>query len=162
MSESSIPNNSDAALDRFTHFLQGRDLRMTNQRKLILDVFWQLDHVTPEELLHAVKSRGASVGQATIYRTLRLFVESGIADELLINDGSARYEKSDSPHHDHLICVMCGGIIEFVNDEIEALQESIAKSFNMVITDHHLTLYARPVSPEDCKLGRCTKVLQTG
>ena len=87
MTDISIPNNSDAALERFTHFLQGRDLRMTNQRKLILDVFWQLDHVTPEELLHAVKARGASVGQATIYRTLRLFVEAGIADELLIKDG---------------------------------------------------------------------------
>lgn len=120
-------------------------LKTTNQRELIVDVFLRCsDHVSVEELLTRVRERSAKVGYATVYRTMKLLVEASLAAPRQFGDGQTRYEVSgaETPHHDHLICVQCGLILEFEDDEIEALQDKVAQrlgSFHIV--RHKLELY---------------------
>jgi Fur family transcriptional regulator, ferric uptake regulator len=117
-----------ALKDRWTEFLRQQKLNTTQQRELIVDAFLRHhEHISIDELLAKVRRKSAGVGYATVYRTLRLLVDSGLANARQFEDGQTRYEVAGA-HHDHLICVKCGLILEFENDEIERLQEEMAQS----------------------------------
>lgn len=138
------------ARSQFFQFLSKQKLKFTSQRGLIFDVFWHSkDHVSPEELYNLVKQIDPQIGQATVYRTLKLLCESGIAREVNFDDGVARYEPAfGQSHHDHLICKDCGRSVEVVNPRIEQLQEELAKEHNFILTGHKMYLFG--VCP-DCK-----------
>jgi Fur family ferric uptake transcriptional regulator len=124
------------------HMLK-RGLRSTDQRRLIVETFFQApNHVSIEELLSQVRAQDPKVGYATVYRTLKLLTECGVAFERKFGDGLTRYELADDhSHHDHLICIDCGKIIEFEEPQIEELQETIAKRHGFVVTSHKHEMY---------------------
>ena len=127
--------------ERWREYLQKHSLNVTQQREAIVDAFLRCqDHVSIDELLARVRKRHKKVGYATVYRTLKLLVESGLAHERQFGDGQARFEVAGE-HHDHLICAKCGLILEFEDDEIERLQEKVAErlgGFNVVRHRHEL------------------------
>ena len=131
------------AIEAFDHYLHGKGLRMTPQRRLILEVFLKdKGHMASEELHDAVRRRDPGVGQATVYRTLKLLAESGLAKELRFGDGVTRYEpKYGQEHHDHLICERCKTTLEIVDQRIEDLQEELAARYGYTLTGHRLYLY---------------------
>lgn len=117
-------------------------LRMTDQRRTIADVLEAADdHPDVEELHRRAQALDATISIATVYRTVKLFEEAGIIDKLEFGDGRARYEDSSRDHHDHLIDLSTGEVIEFVDPEIEALQEKIAAKLGYELRDHRLELY---------------------
>lgn len=121
-------------------------LRMTNQRKTIAHILEASDdHPDVEELYARASSQDASISIATVYRTVKLFEEAGILDKLEFGDGRARYEDAEREHHDHLIDMNSGQVIEFVDTEIEALQEKIAEKLGYKLIGHKLELYGVPI-----------------
>lgn len=121
-------------------------LRMTDQRRTIAQVLQEAeDHPDVEEVHNRASSRDPRISIATVYRTVKLFEESGILEKLEFGDGRARYEVADRDHHDHLIDLNSGEVIEFVDDEIEALQERIAAKLGYNLKGHRLELYGVPV-----------------
>jgi Fur family ferric uptake transcriptional regulator len=121
-----------------------RGLRMTDQRRVIARVLSEAsDHPDAEELYGRASDIDPKISLATVYRTVRLFSEAGIIETHDFRDGRARYETADEDHHDHLIDVTTGEVIEFVDDEIEALQEKIAKKLGYELVDHRLELYGK-------------------
>jgi Fur family ferric uptake transcriptional regulator len=131
------------AKSRFEQFLEERGLRMTPQRSLIVDVFLKTErHVSSEDLYSLVKRKDRAVGQATVYRTLKLLSESGIAREVDFGEGLTRYEHEyGHEHHDHLICERCRKSIEVVDPRIEELQEKLARDHGFVMTSHKLDIF---------------------
>lgn len=122
-----------------------RGLRMTDQRRTIARVLESAtDHPDVEELYNRASSIDPKISIATVYRTVKLFEESGILEKHEFGDGRARYETADRDHHDHLIDVTTGHVIEFVDPEIEALQEKIAARLGYELKDHRLELYGVP------------------
>ncbi len=123
-------------------YLTAHGLRNTHQREVILAELLSFgQHVTTEELWDRVKAIDSSIGYATVYRTLRLFTECGIASKHDFGGGSARFESDSGHHHDHMICTQCGKIIEFENEEIERLQDEVAASHQFKINSHRMELY---------------------
>jgi len=125
-------------------YLSEQGLKATRQRDLIVDVFFGSGgHLRVDELLFQVRSIDPKVSQATVYRTMRLLKESGLAEERRFGDGQARYEPSgeEDEHHDHLICEKCGTIVEFIDEEIEKLQTEVASRHGFVIASHKMELY---------------------
>jgi Fur family ferric uptake transcriptional regulator len=121
-----------------------KGLRSTDQRRLIVETFFlnAHDHVSIEELLAQVRSEDPRVGYATVYRTLKLLTDSGVAFERRFGDGLTRYELADdTSHHDHLICVECGDITEFEEPHIEELQDAIARKHGFELRSHKHELY---------------------
>jgi len=126
----------------FDQFARGRSLKSTQQRQLILDVFFRAGgHISADELLSRVRRKSARIGYATVYRTLKLLCQAGLADERRFGAGFALYEKAAAHHHDHLICTSCGRIAEFQNDQIETLQEEMARRHGFTITHHKHEIY---------------------
>jgi Fur family ferric uptake transcriptional regulator len=136
-----------AQLEHFRAMLQAymvkKGLRSTDQRRLIIETFFHSDnHVSIEELLAQVRESDPRVGYATVYRTLKLLTECGIAYERRFGDGLTRYELADeAAHHDHLICIECGDIVEFEEPRIEELQEKIAHKHGFLLRSHKHELY---------------------
>lgn len=129
---------------RLQAYMAKKGLRSTAQRRLIVDTFFEgAPHMTIEDLLNEVRTRDKGIGYATVYRTLKLLAESGVASERRFGDGLSRYELADEAkhHHDHLICVNCGKIIEFEEPRIEALQDEIARRYGFTITSHKHEMY---------------------
>lgn len=124
-------------------YMNKKVLRSTDQRKLIVETFFHSDnHVSIEELLAKVRSQDPRVGYATVYRTLKLLAECGVANERRFGDGLTRYELADdTSHHDHLICLECGDITEFEEAQIEELQEGVARKYGFVLRSHKHELY---------------------
>jgi Fur family ferric uptake transcriptional regulator len=124
-------------------YLHEKGLKSTTQRDDIIDVFFKTStHINLEELLKRVRRRNPKVGYATVYRTMKLLTECGIAIERQFGDGQTRYEHiPDDSHHDHCICVKCGKIIEFENQKIEHLQKEIAEKLSFTVSNHKLELY---------------------
>ncbi|MFO0669179.1 MAG: Fur family transcriptional regulator [Polyangiaceae bacterium] len=145
--ESAPPPKSTEVLDHFREILQAhmakKGLRSTDQRHAIVEAFFLApNHVSIEELLGQVRAEHPKVGYATVYRTLKLLAECGVANERQFGDGLTRYELADeSSHHDHLICVECGSITEFEEPKIEALQEEIARRHGFTLRTHKHELY---------------------
>ncbi len=120
-----------------------KGLRSTDQRRLIVETFFKSpNHVSIEELLAQVRTQDPKVGYATVYRTLKLLTECGVAFERRFGDGLARYELADdASHHDHLICVDCGAIVEFEEPRIETMQEAVAEEHGYELRSHKHELY---------------------
>jgi Fur family ferric uptake transcriptional regulator len=135
------PDDTAELKERWHTYIQDRRLNTTAQREAIVEQFLRTkDHVSIDELLGKVRKRHPKVGYATVYRTLKLLVDSGLAVERQFGDGQARYEVVGD-HHDHLICVKCSLILEFEDDEIERLQDRIAErlgSFTVLRHRHEL------------------------
>lgn len=129
--------------------MEKRGLRKTEQREVIVETFFKSPHhISIEELLAVVRQKDPRVGYATVYRTLKLLTECGVAFERKFGDGLTRYELADeSSHHDHLICVDCGKIIEFEEPQIEELQERIAARHGFTLKTHKHEMYG---SCSDC------------
>jgi Fur family transcriptional regulator, ferric uptake regulator len=127
----------------FQNFATAKGLRSTRQRDIILDVFLSThEHVSVEELYLKIKSIHPGIGSATVYRTLKLFSEAGLANEILLHDGQTRYEHvMAGEHHDHLVCTGCNSIIEFENETIEKLQEEVAARHGFLIKSHKMEIY---------------------
>ena len=107
------------------------------------------DHPDVETVYERASAIDAKIGLATVYRTLRLFEEATILERHDFGDGRARYEEMPDEHHDHLIDIRSGTVIEFRNEEIEAIQELIAKRLGYRLVDHRLELYAVPLKPDE-------------
>ena len=119
-----------------------RGLRITEQRRVIARVLSESDDHPDVELLHKRASAiDAKISIATVYRTVRLFEEAGILDRHDFGDGRARYEAAPEAHHDHLIDVETGDVLEFVDPELEALQKLIAEKLGYRLVDHRMELY---------------------
>jgi len=128
---------------QFYRHLQRAGLKRTGQRDLIVDIFLHTeDHLSSEDLYRIVKEQDASIGQTTIYRTLKLLVEAGLASEVRFGDGRSRYEPNNKfPHHDHLICTTCNRTIEFYSAESKALLDSIAASRGFHPTQQSIRIF---------------------
>ena len=121
-------------------------LRMTDQRRIIAGVLQNADdHPDVEELYKRAAAQDANISLATVYRTVKLLEEAGILEKHEFGDGRARYETADREHHDHLIDIHSGEVIEFVDAEIEALQEKIAAKLGYRLMGHRLELYGVPL-----------------
>lgn len=124
-------------------------LRMTGQRRVIAQVLEDSDdHPDVEELYARASAIDSGISLATVYRTVKLFEEAGILDKLEFGDGRARYEDAERDHHDHLIDINSGEVIEFVDAEIEALQERIAQKLGYELRGHRLELYGVPLKKD--------------
>jgi Fur family ferric uptake transcriptional regulator len=121
-------------------YLEGHNLKHTRQREAILGIFLGVKgHITGEELYQRVREKYPHIGYTTVYRTMKLLCEAGLAHESNF-DGTTRYEIAHE-HHDHLVCVRCGKIVEFECDLIESAQERIAKQYGFRILRHRHELY---------------------
>ena len=124
-----------------------KGLRITEQRRVIAQVLSDAtDHPDVEELHRRAAAIDPGISIATVYRTVRLFEEAGIIERHDFRDGRSRYEEVGDDHHDHLIDLKSGEVVEFVNDEIERLQEAIARKLGYKLVDHRLELYGVPLS----------------
>ena len=126
----------------FLKHIQKQGLKRTAQRDLILEVFLRTEaHVSGEDLYRLVREQDPTVGQTTVYRTLRLLTDAGLAREVRFGDGRAHYEHHyKHPHHDHMICSECGKIIEFYSPELEAIQDAMAAKHKFELTEHLLRM----------------------
>lgn len=129
--------------DILINFLKEKSLKITGQRKQILDVFLNNEkHISAEELYDQLKKESPGIGLATIYRTLKLLCECGLANEIHFSDGVTRYEHLfGHEHHDHLICLSCGRYIEVFDPDIEELQQKMAEKNKFKVLRHRLELY---------------------
>jgi Fur family ferric uptake transcriptional regulator len=124
-----------------------KGMRMTDQRRIIAQVLTESsDHPDVEELYRRASARDPHISIATVYRTVRLFEEAGILERHDFRDGRSRYEQVPETHHDHLIDLQSGQVIEFRSEEIEALQRAIAERLGYRLVDHRLELYGVPLS----------------
>jgi Fur family ferric uptake transcriptional regulator len=125
---------------------EARGMRLTGQRRTIARILEEApDHPDVEELHARALREDPGISIATVYRTVKLFEEAGILERLEFRDGRARYEDAERDHHDHLIDLHSGEVIEFVDPEIEALQERIAERLGYRLVGHRLELYGTPV-----------------
>ena len=119
-----------------------KGVKLTDQRKIIARVMSKShDHPNVDELYNRVSKIDSKISIATVYRTVKLFEESGILTKHEFKDGKARYEELNESHHDHLIDIKSGEIIEFVDEEIEKLQKMVADKYGYELVDHKLELY---------------------
>ena len=127
----------------FSRYLRDKDLKLTAQRELILDTFLgHGGHISAEELFQKARGKKAHVGFATVYRTLKHLTQCGLARELDFGDGRIQYEPDfNRRHHDHMICTNCGTYIEFLNPQIEELQEQVSRKHGFKIISHRMQLY---------------------
>jgi Fe2+/Zn2+ uptake regulation proteins len=126
----------------FQKHIQKQGLRRTAQRDLILEIFLKTEeHLSSEDLYWLVQKQDPTVGHTTVYRTLKLLTEAGLAREVRFGDGKTYYEHHyNHEHHDHMICTECGKVIEFFSPEIEALQDAMAAKFGFKTTHHSLRM----------------------
>ena len=138
---------SDKLINQFKEALSSEGLRFTEQRLAVLeDILKSNSHRDCDEIYSSLHSSGNKVSRATIYRTLDVLIDYGFIRKLDIGDGSVKYErKIGSPHHDHMICIETGKIIEFVDDRIEKIQDKIAKDKGYEIVKHVHQLFVKPI-----------------
>jgi len=138
-------------------YLARKGLKTTQQREAIVDAFLRTSgHVALEDLLSSARRKHPRVGLATVYRTVKLLEEAGIAAARHFGPGQTLYEVSEGrAHHDHLICESCGFITEFESDEIEALQDAAAKRFGFNVVRHRHELFGLCEKARGIPGGRC-------
>ena len=130
-------------LDKFKTLLKSNSLKFTKQRELILKFLYENEgHFTPEDIYMLIKKEypDVNIGIATVYRTLTLLENEGIASSISFGTQGKKYELGLKKHHDHLICTSCGTIIEFFDETIESQQEKIAEKYNFLMTDHTMKI----------------------
>ena len=128
--------------DTLEELCKKRGVRLTEQRKVIAQVMTSSsDHPDVDELHKRVNKLDSKISIATVYRTVKLFEEAGVVSKHDFKGGKARYEKSPEEHHDHLIDVNSGEIIEFIDEDIELLQKKVADKLGYTLVDHRLELY---------------------
>lgn len=133
-------------MDRLEKLCIEKGMRMTEQRRVIARVLSRAeDHPDVEELHRRAHAIDPHISIATVYRTVRLFEESGIIERHDFRDGRSRYEETPDHHHDHLIDMKTGKVVEFMDEEIEALQAAIARKLGYKLIDHRLELYGVPI-----------------
>ena len=133
-------------MDRLEKLCIEKGMRMTGQRRVIARVLSLAeDHPDVEEIHRRASEIDSNISIATVYRTMRRFEEAGVVERHDFQDGRARYEEATDDHHDHLIDLRSGEIIEFVDEEIERLQEKIAEKYGYKLVDHRLELYGVPL-----------------
>jgi Fur family ferric uptake transcriptional regulator len=142
----------ETARAKLHRFIDEKGLKHTRQRELILSAFLGAGgHVSVEELLRKVQSADPGVGSATVYRTLKLFTEAGVAHERNFHDGQSRYEPAlDDAHHDHLICLDCGTIFEFEDEVVEERQSAVAAAHGLALASHRHEIYGRCQTVATC------------
>lgn len=140
------------ARERLDAYISRERLKRTRQRETILEAFMEAGgHVSVEELLRAVQRTAPGTGAATVYRTLKVFVEAGIADERNFGDGQARYEPAEEhEHHDHLICTDCHTIFEFEDPVVEDRQNQVATAYGLVVRSHRHEIFGTCALREAC------------
>lgn len=137
-------------MNRIEKACQDKGMRMTEQRRVIAQVIAESDdHPDVEEMHRRAAAVDDRISIATVYRTVRLFEDSGILERVDFRDGRARYEEASDTHHDHLIDLQSGQIIEFHNEKIEQLQELVARELGYRLVDHRLELYAVKLKPDE-------------
>src|SRR3990172_578879 len=126
----------------FLKHIQQKGLKRTSQRDLILEVFLRTErHLSSEDLYRLVQKKDPTIGQTTVYRTLKLLSEAGLAREVRFGDGRTHYEHQyKHQHHDHMICSDCGKIIEFSSAELDAIQDAMAAKHRFEVTEHLLRI----------------------
>jgi Fur family ferric uptake transcriptional regulator len=137
-------------VDRIEQLCTEKGMRMTDQRRVVARVLSQShDHPDVEELYRRASAVDPHISIATVYRTVRLFEEAGIISRHDFRDGRSRYEEATEDHHDHLIDMKSGEVVEFVDEEIERLQHAIAKRLGYRLVAHRLELYDVPFTEKD-------------
>lgn len=137
-------------MDRIEKICIEKGLRMTEPRRIIARVLSTSDdHPDAEELHRRANALDASISLATVYRTVKLFEDYNIIERHDFRDGRARYEEAPTEHHDHLIDVRSGDVVEFHSEEIERLQEEIARELGYKLVDHRLELYGVPIDGDE-------------
>ncbi|MGE3466778.1 MAG: Fur family transcriptional regulator [Pyrinomonadaceae bacterium] len=139
--------------DIFDTHIQASGLRRTAQRELILEIFLDTEeHLTSEDLYGLVQKEDDTVGLTTVYRTLKLLTEAGLAREVRFGDNKTYYEHHHNhEHHDHMICTECGTVIEFFSEKIESLQDQMAGKFGFKPTHHSLRMWGLCSECQDSK-----------
>ena len=130
-------------MEALKSYLEIKGLKSTAQRDYIADTFFRTNtHISLDELLKKVKRKTPNIGYATVYRTMKLLTDSGLAIARQFGDGQTRYENlPEDGHHDHMICIKCSRIAEFQNQKIEQLQSEMAKKLGFTVVNHKLELY---------------------
>ena len=149
------------AVEKLKAYLIQQGLKFTHQRKIVTEVFFDPkfrdQHPTVEELYVRIRKRDSKIGYATVYRTVKLLVECGLAEPSRFGDNQTRYEPEiPGEHHDHLVCTDCGVVIEFEDEEIERLQERVAQKFGFVLSDHKMVLFGQP--DKVCEVVNCQRL----
>jgi len=135
--------------ERIEHLCLEKGMKMTGQRRVIARVLSEAEgHPDVEELHRRAATEDARISIATVYRTVRMFDEAGILERHDFGDGRARYELADQEHHDHLIDLRTGKVVEFNDDQIEALQKQVAERLGYNLVDHRLELFGLPLDSE--------------
>lgn len=136
-------NRQTKTLQRFIKQRSKYGLKCSDKRTYVVDYFIRAGrHFTVEELYNEIKKRKTGISYSTVYRALKLLTQWGLAGESMFGDSVSRYEPiSRSGHHDHLVCQVCGKIIEFENGKIERLQDDVAHRYGFDVTTHRLELY---------------------
>ena len=143
-----MPDNS-GKLVRLEKLCMDKGMRMTEQRRIIARVLSNAtDHPDVEELYRRSTDVDSNISIATVYRTVRLFEEAGILERHDFRDGRARYEEANTDHHDHLIDVQSGQVLEFHMEEMEQLQRQVAERMGFKLIDHRLELYCVPLDSD--------------
>lgn len=147
---------TDPAIQTFEGYLRKNNLKLTSQRQLVAQAFFsRQDHISAEELYHMVRKECPMIGFTTVYRTLNLLVTAGMATSHHFNGSFTLFEPCGrKAHHDHLICTLCGRIIEFTNSRIEELQQEVAQRHNFEVSDHTLEIFGT--------CGECANNTQSG
>ena len=145
-----MPGKPDASVSRIERFCAELGLRMTGQRRIIARILSEAaDHPDVEEVYRRANAVDDRISLSTVYRTVRLFEEAGILERHEFGDGRSRYEAASETHHDHLIDVETGNVIEFVDEELEELQRRIAQRLGFRLVDHRMELYGVSVAREN-------------
>ena len=137
-----VTDGEEGPVHSFREYLRVRNLRLTPERRSVLETILQREgHFDADELYEVVKKKGARVSRATVYRTLPLLVKTGLIKETLRSGDRSRYEHAlGHTHHDHLECIQCGKIVEFKVEEIETLQEKLCRRNGFTAVDHQLSI----------------------
>ena len=148
-------------LQRLQRFISERRLKSTKQRDLIAAIALRAEgHIGVEEIFRVARKKDPKVGFSTVYRTMKLLKECGLVSERHFGDGVTRYEPiHDGEHHDHLICTICGDIVEFEDDAIEERQDAIAQRYGYAVVSHKHEIYG--VCPR-CAAARTAAPTSTG
>lgn len=144
----------EQAVETFRSYLVDQGLKFTRQRRVIAEVFFESGrHLSLSEVHDLARERHSSVGFATVYRTMKLLAESGLAHEHKFAEGNVRYEPAGD-HHDHLICIRCGRIVEYEDSEIERIQEQVAARHGFRVVGHRHEIYGDCLTPNCPELDR--------